>query len=282
MKTPSKQNLCIASLFLVGVTVAAISQAKVASQGALSYEPNPAALQRSPYGRTIGMALQGPVNRFWDRGIGGVEESFELEEVSSPHQKLFNHIAKMQQGKAETQGLFSRSKKYQKHAMGKVEEKLSLAWRFDPRNFGNYAIYQTFLWEDFSGEAYTAEMTARELSMKTLALSLQDERSPTSLLTAAQASYDIVFDARLDKKMSPEQRAQYIAEYGESLQNVIRRYELLVAEMKADGSWQEFSPVKIEEFEQRKIYLDHLSRETEKVTQELASNQSYKTGGNNL
>lgn len=282
MKTPSKQSLCVAALLLVGVTTAAISQSGIASKGALSYEPNPAALQRSPYGRTIGMALQGPVTRFWDRGIGSMEETLKLEEASRPDQRLFNHIAEMQQGKADTKGLYNRSKKYQQHMMGKVEQKLSLAWKFDPRNFGNYAIYQTFLWEDFSGDTFAAAMTSRELSLKTLELALKDERSPTSLLTAGQASYDIVFDARLDEEMSQEDRAANIEQYGQSLKDVIERYEGLVAEMKADGTWNKFSPVKIDEFQQRKVYLDNLNRETKKVAHELASNQSQPAGGPSL
>lgn len=282
MKTPSKNSLCVASLLIVGVTTAAISQSGIAAKGALSYEPNPAALQRSPYGRTIGMALQGPVNRFWDRGIGSMEASLKLEEASRPDQKLFNHIAVMQQGKADTKGLYSRSKKYQQHMMGKIEEKLSLAWRFDPRNFGNYAIYQTFLWEDFSGDAFVAEMTARELSLKTLDFSLQDKRSPTSLLTAGQASYDIVFDSRLDQSLPAEKRAADIKKYGQFLKEVIDRYEALVAEMKSDGSWDAFSPAKMEEFHQRKVYLDHLSRETKRVSQELAALPPATQGGPNL
>ena len=271
-----------APAFVVGGLMVAFSFQNLDEKGELSYEPNPGALAKSPFGRTIGMALQGPINRFWDRGIGEVEQQEEeLADATRADEKLFNWVTELRE--AKTQGETPKELKddYQHYAMARIEKKLELAWKMDPRNFANYAIYQMFLFEGFNDKVLESEMGVRELSLATLKESLADKESPVSLLTAGQAAYDLVFEARTAKSQPTEETFQDIETYSETLEKIISDYNSLVAAMQEDGRWELYSEAKKEEFTTRKAYLDHLNAETRQVVAQLTQAKKLLKGERN-
>ena len=168
---------------------------------------------------------------------------------------------------------------YQDYAMARIEKKLSLAWKMDPRNFGNYSIYQMFLWEGFNNEVIEPQMSSRELSLTTLRVSLSDQESPLSLLTAGQAAYDIVFAARTSKNQTPREISEDIKTYSMLLPEILNDFEGVVVAMQSDGRWDQFSEVKKAEFEHRKEYLEHLNKETQTVMESLSKNEERLEGG---
>lgn len=271
----------VAPAFVVGVLIVAFSSQSLKREGKLDYEPNPGALAKSPFGRTIGMALQGPITRFWDRGVGSIEARAELTEGNRVDEKLFDWVTKMRETKTDGKPPEELEEIYQDYAMARIEKKLALAWKMDPRNYANYAIYQMFLWEGFASTMIESEIPVRAMSLQTLETSLTDEGSPLSLLTAAQASYDLVFAARTSKQQSPEEISKDIDTYGKLLPEIVQDYEEMVVAMKADGRWDLFSEAKKKDFGARKHYLDHLSRETKTVMENLTHNEEMKKGGRN-
>jgi hypothetical protein len=152
----------------------------------------------------------------------------------------------------------------------------------DPRNFANYAIYQMFVWEGFSKGLVESKYQPRELSLRTLEICKADEKSPMSVLTAGQAAYDIVFTARLSKEQPIEERLADIEKYGRMLPEFINEFDELVAEMKADGSWDKLSAVKQEEFFAREAYLQKLNRETRDVFEKFNLAGNMNEGGDGL
>ena len=270
MKTILKS---VVPAFGVGAIMVAFSSRSLEQEGAFAFEPNPGALAKSPYGRTVGMALQGPVNRFWDRGIGATEQRAELLEGSRPDQKLFNWVTNLREDKTEGRAPDELAETYKDHTFSLIEKKLELAWRMDPRNFGNYAIYQMFLWEGFNSEVFESQFEVRELSLATLNASLADEGSPVSLLTAAQAAYDLVFEARTSKTQDQQESYNDITTYSELLPQIVADYDSLVSGMKSDGRWADFSEVKKGEFGARRDYLGVLLDETRIVVEKLTQTE---------
>lgn len=269
-----------APLLLLGVFCTAGTQSALEKSGRMHYQPNPGALARSPFGRTVGMALQGPITKFWDRGVGSVIDDQEDVEGSRPDQKLFNWVNDMRDAKTDVAEESKLYHEHRSHIMARIEKKLALAWDMDPRNYANYAIYQMFLWENFSSDVIESEHSVRDLSLATLEASLADEDSPISLLTAGQATYDLVFAARTSTDQNPSQASQDIKTYSELLPDLIGRYEGLVAEMKADGRWDKFSEVKRLEFGWRKNYLEKLKEDTDLYISRYGTSASVSGRGN--
>lgn len=270
-----------APVFVLGVVLVATSFSRLEEGGHFQYQPNPGALAKSPFGRTVGMALQGPITRFWDRGVGRVEEKTNLAAATRPDEKLFNWVTELREAKTEVGVPLELSDDYSDYAMARIEKKLSLAWKMDPRNFANYAIYQMFLWEGFNKEVIDADLGVRELSLQTLETSLADKESPVSLLTAGQAAYDLVFAARTSKEQDPAEAQKDIEVYSQLLPEIISGYDEMVATMKADGRWDKFSDVKKLEFSERKAYLEHLNTETRTVAEQLTQSLVTMKEGRN-
>lgn len=270
-----------APLLLVGGVLVGLTYPSLENSGSLSYQPNPGALAKSPFGRTIGMALQGPITRFWDLGVGSIEGSQELTEATRPDEKLFNFVSELRDAKSEAAVPTELDEDYRDYAMARIEKKLSFAWEMDPRNFANYAIYQMFLWEGFNDGVIEGEMEVRELSLQTLESSLADKDSPLSLLTAGQAAYDLVFAARTAKEQSAQESFEDIDSYGQMLPEILANYEDMVTQMQADGRWDQFSEAKKSEFTDRRNYLEHLNNETRTVLDQLTNSQQLQKGGRN-
>lgn len=271
-----------APVFLVGAVIVSLASPSLKDEGHFDYQPNPGALAKSPFGRTIGMALQGPIVKFWDVGTGGkVKKEEPLAKAGAPNEKLFNMISKLRDSKSEAGVPPELREEYEEFAMARVEKKLSLAWKMDPRNFANYAIYQMFLWEGFNEGLIESELKVRDLSLQTLDSSLADQGSPLSLLTAGQAAYDLVFAARTAKGQTPQETFKDIDKYSRMLPEILENYETMVAEMQSDGRWDKFSDVKKSEFTQRKAYLEHLNNETRTVVDQLTKSLVMEKGGRN-
>lgn len=267
-----------APMFALGVLCTAGALPSLEDGDRLHYQPNPGALARSPFGRTVGMALQGPITKFWDRGVGSVIDDQEKIAGSRPDQKLFNWVNEMRDAKADAPESSKMYHEHKSHIMARIEKKLALAWEMDPRNFANYAIYQMFLWEDFASDVLESEHTVRDLSLATLEESLKDEDSPVSLLTAGQATYDLVFAARTSTEQDPSEASQDIAKYSVLLPDLIDRYESLVATMKEDGRWQQFSEVKRLEFGWRRDYLQKLKADTDRYLEKYGTSTPSTAG----
>ncbi len=259
----------VAPVFVAGAALIALTIPALEKGGHLEFEPNPGALAKSPYGRTAGLALQGPVSRFWDRGIGSIEGVQRVKDSNRLSEKLFKHVVNLREEKTSGQYPPELKEVYQGFTMAKIERKLEVAWSMDPRNFGNYAVYQIFLWEGFAHRVIDPKMPVREMSLETLNLALKDERSPLSLLTAGQAAYDLVFAARTSTEQDPAESRADIMTYSKVLPDILAEYDQTVADMKADGSWNNLSEIKHAEFAERKRYLDYLNQETEMVVKQL-------------
>lgn len=271
----------VVPVFVAGVVMMALTSPILEENGHFDYQPNPGALAQSPFGRTVGLALQGPVTRFWDRGVGSIEKEQKLSTGGRVDQRLFNHVSSLRNAKTNGQTPAELGDQYQDFAMAKIEKKLSLAWKMDPRNFSNYAIYQMFLWEGFNNGLIESEMKVRELSLRTLEVSLDDEQSPMSLLTAGQAAYDLVFAARTDDDQDYEEATRDVDTYSKMIPEILNEYDEMVAEMQRNGRWDLYSEVKKSEFEQRKRYLEHLNSQARRMVEQLTQSEEQTTEGRN-
>ena len=266
----------VAPVFLAGAVLVALTFPSLEKDGHLKFKPNPLAMEKSPYGRTVGMALQGPVNRFWDRGVGSIEATAELTNGDRVDQKLFDWVTMMREDKTVGRAPQELRAIYQDFSMAQIEKKLAVAWKMDPRNFGNYAIYQMFVWEGFASRMIDSEIESRDLSLQTLEVSLADNESPFSLLTAAQAAYDLVFAARTSKVQSQQEATEDIYTYSKMIPEILESYDGVVATMKTDGRWEQLSQAKKNEFSSRKLYLEHLNEETKTVLKTLTNNEEVE------
>ena len=281
MNTKSNIFRFAAPLCVGGLALTLLSAPSLEKDGHFEYDPNPGAMAKSPFGRTVGMALQGPITRFWDHGVGSNSASAELIEANRPDEKLFNFVSELRDGKTAQGASEKLDEEYKDYAMARVEKKLSLAWKMDPRNFANYAIYQMFLWEGFNYDVISSDLDVRTLSLQTLETSLEDKESPVSLLTAGQAAYDLVFAARTSKEQNSEEAFDDINTYSRLLPQIIKDYDVIVSAMQEDGRWDRISEVKKSEFNERKAYLERLNQETREVVERLSKSQVSNEGGLN-
>ncbi|MEM9079761.1 MAG: hypothetical protein AAGC74_03610 [Verrucomicrobiota bacterium] len=264
--------LCLVS----GVALAGLGFQAVQSGPGLDFEPNIGSLKGSPYGRTVGLALQGPVVRFLDKGICRVEAT-ESEDSKG---RLYKFLTELKQGKDDVGSRMGMSRGHEDFVYKEIERKLELAWEMDPRNYSNYAIYQMFLYESFANKGRVGAEASRALSLATLQACLADEGSPLSLLTGAQAAFDLVLTGSAHTEAF-EGGAGEVEEYSKLLPQFLESYERLVVQMQEDGRWNELSEIRQTEFEQRRLFLERLSLETENFLRGMNQRTAFNNEGRN-
>ena len=276
----SKSYLSLTTLVL-GLVLVMVSGSSLSQRGLFEFEPNPGALAGSPFGRTIGIGMQGPVMRVWDRGLGGIEGRADRSKGGLLG-KLFNHITVLGEAKSAVGDDLERDEDYKRFALAKIENRLERAWKMDPRNFANYALYQMFLFEDFSDGIVEKKMSMREMSLATLDACEVDRGSPVTTLTAAQASYDLVFDAWTSPDLTLGEKQVRIGQYTEKLENLLADYNASVSEWKRNGRWDELSEPRKEDFQLYTERLKFMLKDSRERLEQATSGAVSEIGKENV
>ncbi|MDP0490559.1 MAG: hypothetical protein Q7Q71_05875 [Verrucomicrobiota bacterium JB023] len=275
--TQSYQHaIALAGTACLGALLCSFGHHSISDTGLLEKKPNVACLKGSPYGRTLGLALQGPIVKFWDRGVGAVEESAL---ASADEKRSFGDwLAALNEKRSKAADHRPVSPVQERHAMAKIEKRLALAWQMDPRNYSNYAIYQMFLFESFNEFGVTGARACRELSQATIQSCLSDQENPYSMLTGAQAAYDLVVTGAIFQEAF-EGGASELLSYGHYVPRFLSEYEQVVSDMKANGSWANISSYRQEEMEARAAYLYKLNDDAQNLLRRVTQTSTLEKGG---
>lgn len=281
------RNQTITSLLAVsGVALWSYGSVKLADDGQFDYRPNPLGLKQSPYGQVIALAVQGEIDSDWHGvDIGGTghlctecgHDHGASGNADCPDKKKAEHeapktlIAKLEQATSERTNARPATPGHKFYLRRQVEDRLRMAWELDPSNYANYNSYQLFLTEPSVGTRPVITDKVVEVARKTIEYCLQKEESdPRPALTAASAAGNIL------ELMFLHQENFTIEQMREHLKVVdyaIARHHELKARWIESGDLERLSPARIEEMENRLIFVQHMREASEKTIHRLSNTE---------
>ncbi len=266
------------------VTVAWGWQAvRLREAGGLDREPNVLSLGSSPYGKTLAMAIQGPVDNYWhqssDRVVGASGETGGHEHVhgagghvhgegcgpacggppSEPAvtlvQKAKSHVAHLSEVVASPNSTKPLTPAHKKYIHRQIEKKLELAYWLDPGNYANFQSLMLFLSEsDMASRKLDAEKVFYFADNTVKHVVKNETVNPEPWLTAASAA-----NAKLEwyyrlKNELPDARERFektLREY----ELCLNRFEFLLAKQKESGEWEKARKNRRDSIDERAQFL---------------------------
>jgi len=198
-----------ATLALSGVALWTLGASRLSASGEFNFEPNPLGVKESAYGQVIALAAQSKIDEDW-HGVETAGNSRICPDCGKIHganvacakpdsnssllARLDDAVSERAAGKQNTGGL----KFYLRR---QIEDRLRLAYQFDPSNYTNYNAYHFFLTEPELGTRKTLNTRVLDLARKTTAYCMREDHDPRPALTAASAAGNILllmFDHKED------------------------------------------------------------------------------------
>lgn len=252
--------------------------------GKLAHEPNFLALGSSPYGKTLAMAIQGPVENEWhqggerggspagDAGEHGHDHGAEghvhgegcgpacggglpAETPVGPIQKAKSHIDHLAEAVVKPNTTKPLTPAHKKYIHRRIEKKLEMAYWLDPGNYANFLSLMLFLSEsDFASRKVDADKVFYYADNTLHHVEKNENVNPEPWLTAASAA-----NAKLEWYFRlRNERPAVRSEFEKSLQDFERclnRYEFLRARQKNSREWQTIPTNRREVIDERAQFL---------------------------
>lgn len=286
------------SLCLIGTGVIAWAFAGrplIADPG-LDTPLNPLGINGSPYGEVFAMAMQGPIDTYFDLGMsgGGPHEGHshadgetcdEHAHASDPATQVadakpspslerrfedflasLNEVAEIRTNPNAASGALRLYLRRQ------AEDKLRFAYQLDPAHYGNYNSLHFFLTEPQVGTRPELTSTAAKLAEDTIQYCLKQNNDPRPALTAAAAATNILqlmFNDQQNTatKFNTTQMRQYL----DVLDYSLARYDSIAKEWDHSKNWELLSPQRITECEERFKFIGKIRDVSEKTIVRLES-----------
>jgi hypothetical protein len=187
MPAPRSSHLATVALLGVGTALWAYGAHRLSPADGMRFKPNPLGLKMSPYGQVIGMAMQGPIDLFWHEGGShdhDQEHAHHEHDAScahehrsdgqcpdcaghhgehaaecpaaadqiaaapqSPREQVKNGLRALGAGVNRRTNPHASTAAHKLYLRRQVENRLRMAYEFDPSNYGTYNAYHLFLTE---------------------------------------------------------------------------------------------------------------------------------------
>ncbi|HEY8990479.1 MAG TPA: hypothetical protein VIM46_00745 [Luteolibacter sp.] len=273
------------SLFLLGTGAAAWawSAAGLATEPALRFPTNPLGMKRSPYGEVLAMAMQTPINRYWETGVEDHEghhhgpgetctegDDHDHPEPSSAHQGWFDELNAAANLRTNQKAAPPALKFWVRR---QIEDQLRFAYELDPSHYGNYCAYLFFLAEPSLGTRPELTPQALALTEDTIRYSLARKDDPRPALTAAAAAQNglgLMF-AQPAKYSIPNMRRLL-----DTLDQSLARHRELRDAWIATGQWNALSQQRRDEAAERYQFLEKLRLAAAATIDRLARERPMK------
>lgn len=244
---------------------------------------NPLGINGGPYGEVFAMAMQGPIDTYFDLGMsgGGSPEnqphadcekcdhhqaevvktsSFSLEKR---FEKFLTSLGEAAETRTNPNAASDSLKRYLRR---QAEDKLRFAYQLDPAHYGNYNSLHFFLTEPQVGTRPQLTSTAAKLAEDTIQYCRLQTHDPRPALTAAAAATNVLqlmFEDQNNQapKFTPNQMRQYLNVLDDSL----ARYDHIAKEWDQAKSWDLLSPQRITECEERFKFIGKMRNVYEKI-----------------
>ena len=240
--------------------------------------PNPFGIKRSPYGKVIAMAMQGPIDAYWHASTcedpdhcdkcKAAHHHHDGEEhgdhdapaavdnaLLTPAQRLQAYLDNLDSISRKRTNTRSPSEAHKFYLRRQIEDKLRFAYELDPSHYGNYNSYHLFLTEPQLGTRPSLTKEAANLAAQTVDYCLHECSDPRPALTAASAASNILELMFLDSEHNS------VADMKRNLDVVdgcLARFRLLSDQWQKSGLWDNISEFRREEISERYQFLAHV------------------------
>jgi hypothetical protein len=226
-------------------------------------------INRSPYGEILAMAMQGPIDTqfqavklfggsqydTWMSSQAKTKNTRPLPKLgSSVSDSMFNLVDFL--GKTEQISTNPRlpSEAHKLHLRRQAEDKLRFAYGLDPSHYGNYAVLHFFLVEGLTTHD-RSDKAIIKLTDDTIQYCLGKNDDPRRALTACSASIQMIHLMFEDRGRNPKGPWMFTVEqmrkYLITLDQSIAHYQKLDQKWQDSKSWNNLSPYRIAECQER-------------------------------
>lgn len=245
---------------------------------------NPFGINGSPYGEVFAMAMQGPIDTYFDAGMAGNPSPTAAGEEVDVHEPAANATTKTQTGptswrlrlgnllhsldKASVARTNPKapSEALKRHLRRDAEDKLRFAYQLDPAHYGNYNSLHFFLTEPAVGTHPELTPSAAKLAQDTIEYCLRQEHDPRPALTAAAAATNILHLMFSDQhNNSPRYNTTQMRQCLTLLDQCTARYVATSREWDESKNWELLSPQRITECEMRFQFIGKIRDAAEKT-----------------
>jgi hypothetical protein len=224
---------------------------------------NPFGINGSPYGEVFAMALQGPIDTFFDAGVSGIKAPPAAQadptppatpdpSNPSPNNLLASLLTSLDQASETRTNPKPASDALRRHLRRVVENKLRFAYQLDPSHYGNYNSLHFFLTEPALGTHPELTPSAAKLAEDTILYCLKQDHDPRPALTAAAAATNILLLMFADPHEAPPKfSTAQLRHYLLVLDACLARYSRMARAWDLSQQWDRLSPQRITECEMR-------------------------------
>ena len=250
---------------------------------------NPLGINRSPYGEVIAMAMQGPIDTYFDNGIsnGGEATADDDKSRSSPDAPatpgnagwslttyLDHFITSLGNMAVERTNPKPASEALKRHLRRQAEDQLRLAYQLDPAHYGNYNSLHFFLTEPAIGTRPELTPTAAKLAADTIDYCLKQEHDPRPALTAAAAATNILHLMFSDAhNKQPKYTIAQMRQCLGLLDHCLARYHVIAQEWDQANQWELLSPQRLAECAERLRFIGKIRDAAEQTIIRLEQEQ---------
>lgn len=263
-------NAISAGLIGTGAFAWAFAGYPLATNPNLKAPLNPLGINGSPYGQVFALAMQGPIETYFDNRSGGMaheheegetcEHDHDAEAVEN-NAKHANHsldarfqhlLTSLNQASEARTNPRASSKAQELYMRRQVEDKLRFAYQLDPSNYNNYNSLHFFLSEPSLGTRPELSSTAQKLADDTIQYCLKQQSDPRPSLTAAGACTNVLQLMFTDQQSpSPKFDTTQMRSYLNILNQCITRYEAEAKVWDQTKNWELLSPAVVQEWTDR-------------------------------
>lgn len=250
----------------------ALSALPLVTNPELDVPLNPLGINRSPYGEVFAMALQGPIDTYFDAGISGGEPEHEHEDEPeekpaatslSLNDRFEMMLISLNKAVATRTNPKPGSEALKRHLRRQAENKLRFAYQLDPAHYANYNSLHFFLTEPAIGTRPELTPSAAKLAEDTIQYCLKQDQDPRPALTAAAAATNIIqlmFNDQLNDQpgYKPKFNTTQMRQYLDLLDYCIARYDRIAREWDQAHQWDLLSPQRIAECKERRYFTSKI------------------------
>ena len=238
--------------------------------------PNFAAIGSSPYGKTLAMAIQGPVDDYWHKGReahhdhaepGGEHvHSADCEHGSSDSKEdragefkgVKSFLEEMEAAVVNPNTPYGQTAAHEKYLHRQIEKKLEVAYWLDPGNFANFNSLSLFLSESAVASRKLNPERVYYFADQTIAfVEAREKVNPEPWLTSASAVLAKMQWYEQLKDTMPDARARYAADIPRMERHLNQSLFLRDMQM-ARGTWEGIPVARRNAMETRYSMLEKL------------------------
>ncbi|MEI6654044.1 MAG: hypothetical protein WCP45_04695 [Verrucomicrobiota bacterium] len=251
---------------------------------------NPLGIKCSPYGEVFAMAMQGPIDTYFDVGISGSAYQQEADKDGGEHeheheqalaatapadtkpgpatlkQRLGNLLGYLDKASVDRTNPRPASEALKRYLRRQAEDKLRFAYQLDPAHYGNYNSLHFFLTEPAVGTRPELTPTAAKLAKDTIQYCLRQDHDPRPALTAAAAATNILHLMFSDQhNATPRYNTPQMRQCLAILDHCLARYTRISHEWDLSKNWELLSSQRITECEMRLQFIGKIRDAAEKT-----------------